>query len=45
MKIYYVNKNAQANGDYAVHNTNCSWLPKRGNRIYPSEHSNCKNAV
>ena len=26
---YYVNKNAQANGDHEVHALNCAWLPSR----------------
>lgn len=45
MKKYYVNKNAQSNGDHEVHKAGCSWLPKRENRIYLGEHSTCKSAV
>ena len=28
MASYYVNNNAQSNGDHEVHTTGCSWLPK-----------------
>lgn len=45
MKKYYVNKNAQSNGDHEVHKSGCSWLPKRENRIYLGEFSSCKGAV
>ena len=34
MARYYVNKNAQQNGDHEVHTTGCQWLPKSENRIY-----------
>ncbi len=29
MANYYVNKNAQANGDHEVHKSGCSWIPKK----------------
>jgi hypothetical protein len=45
MKKYYVNKNAQANGDHEVHTTGCSFLPLERNRIYLGEFSNCHLAV
>ncbi|WP_350289830.1 hypothetical protein [uncultured Croceitalea sp.] len=45
MAKYYVNKNAQANGDHEVHKTSCSWLPEVKNRIYLGEFSSCKGAV
>ena len=45
MASYYVNKNAQSNGDHEVHTTGCSFLPKIENRIYLGEFDNCKDAV
>jgi len=42
---YYVNKNAQANGDHEVHTKDCQYLPNSDNRIDLGEHSNCKDAV
>ncbi len=34
MGIYYVNKNAQSNGDHEVHKSDCAWLPEVENRKY-----------
>ena len=45
MAKYYVNKNAQANGDHEVHKEGCSYMPSSLNRIYLGEFSNCKDAV
>ena len=45
MKKYYVNKNAQTNGDHEVHDQYCNFLPKVENRIYLGEFSNCSSAV
>lgn len=45
MKKYYVNDNAQNNGDHEVHKEGCSWLPKRENRTYLDMFNNCKGAV
>lgn len=45
MKQYYVNKNAQSNGDHEVHNVDCKYLPSIENRIYLGVFSNCKPAV
>ena len=45
MALYYVNKNAQSNGDHEVHKTGCSWLPKIENRIYLGVFSSCSPAV
>ena len=45
MASYYVNKNAQANGDHEVHKSGCSYLPKIENRIYLGQFSNCKDSV
>jgi len=45
MKKYYVNKNAQANGDHEVHTTGCSFMPEPHNRIYLGEFASCGPAV
>lgn len=45
MAKYYVNKNAQSNGDHEVHNEDCAWLPNKENREYLGEFDNCKDAV
>lgn len=45
MAKYYVNKNAQSNGDHEVHVSDCSWLPEASNRTYLGEFSNCRDAV
>ncbi|MGQ1908194.1 hypothetical protein ACT3CE_00255 [Marinifilum sp. RC60d5] len=43
MPRYYVNRNAQANGDHEVHKEGCDWMPssKIDLRIF----SNCESAV
>ena len=45
MASYYVNKNAQANGDHEVHTTGCTWLPALQNRTYLGEFIACSTAV
>ena len=45
MKLYYVNKNAQANGDHEVHEGGCYWLPATENRTYLGTFSSCHGAV
>jgi hypothetical protein len=45
MKKYYVNQNAQSNGDHEVHTAGCIFLPILANRKYLGEFSNCKLAV
>lgn len=45
MARYYVNKNAQSNGDHEVHTTGCSWLPEVDNRIYLGDFLSCHPAV
>ena len=45
MAYYYVNKNAQANGDHEVHKTGCSFMPGSDNRIYLGDFSYCSSAV
>lgn len=45
MALYYVNKNAQANGDHEVHTTGCSFMPLVENRILLGDFTNCQHAV
>lgn len=45
MTRYYVNQNAQANGDHEVHRFGCDWLPARENRIYLGRFNSCHSAV
>jgi len=45
MAKYYVNRNAQANGDHEVHVPSCSFFPEPENRLYLGEFSNCRAAV
>ncbi len=45
MASYYVNKNAQLNGDHEVHKEGCSFLPKEENRKHLGEFNNCHDAV
>lgn len=42
---YYVNKNAQQNGDHEVHRSNCSWLPDAANRIDLGESATPQEAL
>jgi hypothetical protein len=45
MPSYYVNKNAQPNGDHEVHVEGCVRLPEPGKRQYLGEFTNCRPAV
>ncbi|MFW6130939.1 MAG: hypothetical protein ACOC56_07120 [Atribacterota bacterium] len=45
MDKYYVNKNAQLNGDHEVHKENCSYLPDKKNLICLGSFDNCYDAV
>ena len=46
MSIYfYVNSNAQPNGDHEVHRSDCSWLPSAENRVYLGCFSTSREAV
>lgn len=46
MTLYYVNKNAQANGDHEVHRADyCPTPAEEENRYYLGEHSSCHGAV
>lgn len=42
---FYVNKNAQPNGDHEVHRSSCAWLPDVTNRIYLGDFSTAQAAV
>ena len=43
MAKYYVNQNAQSNGDHEVHKDGCSYMPVY--KKYLGDFSNCKDAV
>jgi hypothetical protein len=43
MDSYYVNQNAQANGDHEVHIGTCNYLPS--NKIYLGVFASCRDAV
>jgi hypothetical protein len=45
MVRYYVNKNAQANGDHEVHKEGCTHMPYAGNCLYLGDYSSCVPAV
>ena len=45
MASYYVNKNAQANGDHEVHVQGCSYMPLEHNRLYLGDYTSCFPAV
>jgi hypothetical protein len=45
MYNYYVNKNAQENGDHEVHKSGCERMPEVENRKYLGYFSNCQDAV
>ncbi len=42
---YYVNTQAQTNGDHEVHNSSCSFLPLPQNRLYLGDFDGCWKAV
>lgn len=42
---YYVNKNAQSNGDHEVHTATCTRLPAASNRIDLGDYYGCSGAV
>jgi len=45
MDKYYVNKNAQSNGDHEVHKEGCSYMPLVGNKLNLGSHTGCSSAV
>ncbi len=44
-QYYYVNKNAQLNGDHEVHVSSCTRLPEEKNRLYLGSFETCAPAV
>ncbi|AUN70577.1 hypothetical protein CF042_23755 [Klebsiella pneumoniae] len=42
---YYVNKNAQSNGDHEVHVSSCARLPAVENRLFLGIFESCSPAV
>jgi len=45
MARYYVNKNAQSNGDHEVHKSGCTFMPDEPNRLYLGDFMSCHSAV
>ena len=45
MTDYYVNKNADAQGNHEVHKKSCPFLPNSENRIYLGSFFHCREAV
>ena len=45
MAQYYVNDNAQNNGDHEVHKDGCPYLPMIVSKTPLGGHSNCDSAV
>jgi hypothetical protein len=45
MASYYVNKNAQNNGDHEVHVSGCQFMPIPEHKLYLGDFSNCRDAV
>lgn len=45
MARFYVNQNAQNNGDHEVHEQGCSFMPENANRTYLGDFGGCSAAV
>ena len=45
MDYYFVNRQAQANGDHEVHKQTCAYLPSSANQLALGFHANCHSAV
>lgn len=45
MAQYYMNKNAQDNGDHEVHKEGCAWMPLPQNQLALGDHATCQTAV
>lgn len=45
MSAYYVNKNAQNNGDHEVHVSGCDRMPEPQNRLALGDFNGCQAAV
>ena len=43
--MYYVNINAQNNGDHEVHKSGCSFMPDQSNLLYLGDFVSCHTAV
>jgi hypothetical protein len=43
MANYWVNNNAQANGDHEVHKDGCTWMPS--SKTYLGDFGSCQQAV
>ena len=44
-EFYYVNDNAQVNGDHEVHQKSCSWLELAPSKTYLGYYTNCMDAI
>ena len=42
---FYVNTNAQPNGDHEVHRATCAWLPTVENRLYLGDFTSSYEAL
>lgn len=42
---YYVNRNAQTNGDHEVHTSGCNFMPDPENRISLGSFDSCREPV
>lgn len=45
MAYYFVNQNAQVNGDHEVHRIGCSFMPHPDNREFLGDFPSCHGAV
>lgn len=45
MPNYYLNKKHNPSGEHEVHKEACSFLPKKGNRMYLGSFENCRLAL
>jgi hypothetical protein len=45
MRVYYVNKYPQPNGDHEVHKDGCTFMPRHEHRLFLGSHDNCHDAV
>jgi hypothetical protein len=45
MALYYVNDNAQPNGDHEVHKDGCYWLGLARSKTYLGSYVSCHDAV
>ena len=45
MQHYYVNKQAQPNGEHEVHVPRCAYLPEGDNGLHLGSFTNCADAI